>query len=326
MTYRIPFIALLALALLAVVPPAAADDAASAPALEQLTPDERRVLDERVEGFADLPAKGQEKIAANVIRLRALEGEERTRFLERVRAVERHRERHGRLPSGLDAARNPKRRDAIRRRGFLVRAVGQPMWAALSPEARARIKTTLGRRGRGAVEIVFAQRLVAAEARALAEGQGPIEVPTPVSPPLRRRIRQLSAQAEGGDAKARLRLAKLVVGLRSQELQESMPKAFPADGATLRSIGERVQASDPDLFARAVQDLERAAASDEGLERYARSAGVVRETARRGKLQRLRKALEDARPALEGDPRLRGPADRLDRALGQALERGKRRP
>lgn len=288
-------------------------------ALDRLTPKERRVLDERVAGFAELAPRRQEQIAANVIRLRSLEGEDRVRFFERVRAIERHREEHGRLPSGLDAARNPKRRDAIRRRGTLVRAAGHRCWALLSPTARTRIRSTLGRRGRSTVEMVFAQRLQASRARAMAAVPGPIEYPDDLPAKARRRAEQLLEQEAGGDPKARLRLAHFLIGLRSRALLEDVPATGKVDAPTLKRLGEAVEALDPALFEVKVKELERAAQSDRLLERYARAGSSKAAAAKEARLRRLLKALEDGRSATRDVPRLRGPAERLERALRQTL-------
>ncbi len=307
--------------------PVRAEGSDASSALDRLTEAERLVLDERLEGFAEMPLRRREQIAANVIRLRGLEGEARARFLERVRALERHRDEHGRLPRALDQARNPQRRDAIRRRGVIVRGVGQRMWTGLSGEARKRIKSTLGRRGRGVVELVFAQRLLATRARALVAAEGPLALPEALPPRAKRRVEQLVAQAQEGDDKARLKLAHLAVGLERQALLETVPASGRVDAETLERIGAAVEAQGPVAFQETLAEVERAARDGRTLERYARAGGGPgrggsRPPGHAAKLRRLGKALEEARPALQADPRLRGPAERLDRALRKALEAG----
>ena len=317
-----PRAVLLALVLLACAPLRSEAEEPGA-ALGRLTPQERRVLEERVPDFDRMDPQRQERIAANVIRLRGLDGEARARLRDRLRALERRRDEQGRLPSGLEAARTPTWRETIRRRGALVRGVGTRMWASLDPDARRRITATLGRRGRGAVEVAFTQRVLAEQARALAASLAVIELPDGLPPRVERRVAPLRERAEAGDAKARLHLAQLAVVVRAQGWVEEFPASGRVERETLEAVGEAVRASAPDVFAAAVADLERATAG-------AARLGALR-ARRRGRragpkdprLVRLRKALDEARPALEADPRLRGPAERLEGALEQALERAR---
>lgn len=301
---------------------AGTDDAASA--IESLTEAERGILDARLPGWAELPPEQQARIAKNVIRLRQLEGEERTRFLDRVRALERHREAHGRLPAELGSARNPVQRDLLRKRGVLVRAVGARLWASLTGEARAAIKSAPGRRGRAMAEVAFAGRLVAAQARAMAAAGEPIAIPYDLEPATQRRADQLRSRAAEGDAKARLKLAQLSVMLAGRALLDESTPGVALDAEALRRVGARVEALDPAVFRAAVAQLEKAAASPRSLERYFRAGEAARGAARDARLRRLLGAIEEARPALDADARLWTPAKRLERALRQALEQGPR--
>ncbi|MFV1958515.1 MAG: DUF3106 domain-containing protein, partial [Planctomycetota bacterium] len=298
-----------------------------ASALAQLTPAERRALVGRVPGWEKLPRARREKIAANVLELRRLSPEDRARFVERIRAIERHRSRTGRLPGGFSGARNPKRREEMRRRTRFVHAVGVAMQSALSPDVRQRLERWLERGERVRLESAFVQRLWDLQVRQMAAGDlPPLQLPTDMAASRRQRVEELQAKAAGGDETARRKVARLVLGQEVREFARDLGAGARDDPSVLREVGRRVQARYPEAFAAAVGELETAARGPEALRRYLRRgrSPTGPDDAARGRvrLEKLLRVLREARSALAQDPVLEATAAKLERMLGRALRLG----
>ncbi len=305
----LPLLPLFLLVVLVAARPARADEPG---ALDRLTPAEVQTLTERVPGWATLPAEQREHIAKNVIRLRSLGPEERARLETRMRELERHRERLGRLP-GMEGLRNPAARDAMRQRGLLVHALGLSLLAALPEEARSAIEKNLPADSRPDLEAVFFHHFwEACVKRHATADPSTIEIPSDLPALVQRRLATLRERASSGDAGARRRLAHFVFGREMIRLHQGLAPVDPGDEDALRAIGDRLREAEPEAFQEAMEELEKAVADPESLNGYA-----LRE--RRERLLHLRDALRDARPFLDRDPALRDAARRLGQALERAL-------
>jgi hypothetical protein len=323
-------LAVLVLLCVAATPAAAEGESA----LERLTPEERAFV-EKFPGWAELSEKQKEHLAVNAIRLRSLAPEDRARFMRRLQEVKQHRDQHGRLPEGFKRFRNPKVRAEMKNRGLLMRAVGATLWTDLPDATHETVKDVLGPRGRGRVEDAFFRRLWGRVAAKIAEAGVPaIEVAPDAPPPFVERLKDLRAKAEEGDEQAKLKLAHVALAQQSRSLVRELDGVDPDDEETLLRIGALIKAKQPEVYAAALAELQKAAGAEESLKQYAerghRGRGPSRGRYGRDEpLRRLLHALEEARPLLGQDPELEEAAQRLERLVRKALgtpRRGGMRP
>lgn len=287
-------------------------------ALERLTAEERAQLESRVAGWADLTAERKEKIALTMIRLRDMSEEKRRALLERIERLKRGREAgRGPRPGRLEHHLDPRRMKDHRRRGHVMRAVGDVLWGELPEATRTRIESSLEKHERGHVSRAFFRRLVGriAEERAR-DGVPPIPVPPDVPPEWKQGMEELRAKAEAGDEGALKRLAHMSVFHDLQRVADELGRDGPPDEDAVRRLGARVRKAYPEAFAASIAELEEAAGSEESLRRYAPPS-----TRGRGgrssehQARRLLEALEQSDDLVRQHPELKEHVRKLKRAL-----------
>ena len=297
-------------------------------ALERLTAEERAHLESQVSGWAELSAERQEKIARTVIRIRELPEAQRRALLERIQRLKRGREAgRGPRPERLGHHLDPRRMQAHRHRGHVMRAVGAVLWGELPEATRTAIEGSLEKRDRGRVAMAFFRRFVGriAEERAR-EGVPPIPVSPDLPPKERKGLEALRAKAEAGDERALERLAHMSVVHDLQRAAAELGRDGPPDEAAMRRLGARVHEAYPEAFAASVAELTEAAHSEEALRRYAphgrggphgRQAGPPESQARR-----LLEALDQSGGLLRKHPELKEHVRALKHRLREIVGEG----
>jgi hypothetical protein len=302
-------------------------------ALEQLSPDERARLAEKVPGWHDLDRARQERIAENLLRVRRLPPEERERLTRRIEQLRRHREERKGPPRGRHGDfRDPKRRRDLMHRGILVRATGYVLWDNVAPDAKEAFRNALGSKAARYIEMTFFRRLWEALIREKAAAGIPdIEMSEETPEGRRRQVERLKQEAEAGSDKARLRLAHFAVSRDLHELTRRVMESGKIDEAMLRRVGANLKERHPEVFEAARVELEEVATDPKALERYVYRAQGSHGRGGHGRrppgpgasmeerARHLRDAIEHAKPLFRRYPTLREPAVRLRQALETVL-------
>ncbi|MFM8980145.1 MAG: DUF3106 domain-containing protein [Planctomycetia bacterium] len=313
---------LLALAaLLAAWLPAPALRAQEADPLARLTPDERRVLEQRLPGLASLPAERREQVVRNVERLRGLTPTQRTLVERRLDAARAAGVEPRELAEREQAWRGlGERRPLAEGLGRAIRALGARAWADL-PEA-LRTHAALAPLEASSWPLAFHARFARRAAQAQPEEQvrawqPPAGTPEPWRADFERARARALADPDAARGLADLR-RRVLLGRTLAAAAEPPPPG--GEGGRL-ALGARLAALAPAAYAETLAEF-RSAGEARGAEALATLVGEGAEAAQRHEGEKLRRlqalqavmGLEAAAPWIAGQPALQAPADLLLRA------------
>lgn len=289
--------------------------------LARLTPDERRVLEQRLPGLAALPAERREQLVRNVERLRGLTPTQRALVEQRLGAARAAGVEPRELAEREQAWRGlGERRPLAEGLGRAIRALGARAWADL-PEA-LRTHAALAPLEASSWPMAFHARFARRAAQALPEEQVRAWQPQAGTPePWRADFERARARALAdpdparglGDLRRRVLLGRTLAAAAE-------PPAPGAEGGRL-ALGARIAALAPAAYAETLAEF-RTAGDTRGPEALATLVREAAEAAQRHEGEKLRRlqalqavlGLEAAAPWIAGQPALVAPADQLLRA------------